>query len=254
LAPLLITPPLITPPLITPTLITVYNLTFVLFAVLPAIALMHGPDNFNLSLLPLALELLKAPAKLPELTLAGVLYMTLVCIVNRPAVAVKALEHDAVEILMRILREATPTELIATAGHAQRPHGLAISVMKDLVETAQAVDVDMTAQLLSCGYIDVLISALNAATELGAEHVNAEVVTYGGLWLLKVLDGKMLHQIEDKLRASPAMLRYMVDSTFTRNLPLLVNIGHTLIACSCFQATSLVLPTSAKQVALSEQS
>lgn len=169
-------------------------------------------DDFNLNFLPLALELLKAPEKLPEVTLAGVLYTTLICILNRPVVVVKALEHDAVAILMRILREATPTELIATAGHARRPHGLAISVMKDLAETAQAAGVDMTGQLLSCGYIDVLISALNAAMELGAENVNAEVVTYGGLWLLKVLDGEMLHQIEDKLRASPAMLRYMVES------------------------------------------
>ena len=169
-------------------------------------------DHFSLSLVPLALNMLKAPQKLPELTLAGIFYMVLMAIIGRPVVARAALELGAVDILVNILRDATPTELIATAGHAQKPHGLAISVMKDLVEAAQAGKIDMTTQLLSSGYIDILISALSAVEQLGAENVNAEVVTYGGLWFLKCLDGEAIGQIQDKLRAAPAMLRFMVDS------------------------------------------
>ena len=42
---------------------------------------------------------------------------------------------DAVAVLMVILHQASPTELIATAGFSRRPHGTAFATMKDLVES-----------------------------------------------------------------------------------------------------------------------
>ena len=125
-----------------------------LSAVMPAVPLTNirtPSDEFSLGLLPIAFKLLEAPEKLPELTLAGVMYTVVCGLVGRPAVAAKLLRQcDAVGVLMKILRAATPTELIATAGHAQKANGLAISVMKDLAETAQAGGIDMSGQLLSC--------------------------------------------------------------------------------------------------------
>lgn len=88
------------------------------------------------------------------------------------------------------------------------------------------------------GYIDVLISSLEAVQPLGADYANAEVVTYGGLWLLKVLDGEAIGQVEDKLRASPVMLRYMVDS----NIVSLAYLGQTSGTLGTMLAVRLLIP------------
>ena len=115
---------------------------------------------------------------------------------------------DAVAVLMVILHQASPTELIATAGFSRRPHGYAFAAMKDLVDTAQAGGADFTTQLLTSGFIDTLMSALSAVEEVGADFVSAHVVVTGALGIPAMLDGEALPQIEDKLRAMPSALRY----------------------------------------------
>jgi hypothetical protein len=169
-------------------------------------------DDRNLILCPLLLELLTAPEKLPDFALGGVLMALQQGVMGRPAVAAKLLELDAVAVLMGILRQASPTELVATAGFSRRPHGYALVAMKDLVESAQASGVDLTAELLAVGYIDTLMSALSAVEEVGADRANGCVVVWGGLWILSLLDGEALPQIEDKLRAIPSALRYAKES------------------------------------------
>ena len=169
-------------------------------------------DDRNLVLCPLVLELLAAPEKLPDFALSGILLTLHQGVVGRPAVAAKLLEHDAVAVLMAILRQASPTELIATAGFSRRPYGQAFATMKDLVDTAQAGGADLTTQLLTSGFIDTLMSALSAVEEVGADNVNAHVVVTGALGIPAMLDGEALLQIEDKLRAIPSALRYAKDS------------------------------------------
>jgi hypothetical protein len=169
-------------------------------------------DDRNLVLVPLWLELLKAPEKLPDFALCGVLYSLMGGIMARPAVVAKLLEHDPVAALMDTLRQVSPTELVATAGHSRRPHGLALDVMKELVDVAQAGGTDLTPQLLTSGFIDTLISALSAVEEVGAEHVHGFIVIWGAVSMPTILDGEALPQIEDKLRTIPSALRYLKDS------------------------------------------
>ena len=171
-------------------------------------------DDQNMFLCPLLLELLTAPEKLPDFALGGVLFALQCGVVGRPAVAAKLLDLDAVAVLMGILRQASPTELVSTAGFSRRPHGGALTAIKDLVETAQAGGADLTPQLLSGGLIDTLMSALSAVEEVGADHVFGCVVV-SSLWTLALLDGEALRQIEDKLRAIPSALRYLKDSNIT---------------------------------------
>ena len=64
---------------------------------------------------------------------------------------------------------------------------------------------DITAELLSCGYIDVVVSALAAMEQVGADDVNGMVGTCGPLWALKAMAGEALDQIEHKIRAIPTV-------------------------------------------------
>jgi hypothetical protein len=145
------------------------------------------------------------------LSAAGVLYALGCGLAGRPAVAAKMMEHDAMGTYMGLLRQASPAELVATAGHARKGHADLLWTIKELVESVQLGGGDLTAELLSCGYVDILVSALSAVEEVGAANVNGHMVVLGGMMLLKVLDGQALEQIEDKVRAAPATLRYLTD-------------------------------------------
>ena len=153
-------------------------------------------DDRNLVLCPLLLELLAAPEKLPDFALSGVLFAFQQGILGRPAVAAKLLELDATAVLMAVLRQASPTELVITAGYSRRPHGMVLFAVRDLVETAQAGGADLSAQLLTSGFIDTVMMALSAVEKVGADHVNGNVVVWGPLGLLTLLDGEALPQIE----------------------------------------------------------
>ena len=79
-------------------------------------------DDRNLVLFPLLLELLRAPAELPDFALVGVMAALSTGLTGRPAVAAKLLGQDPVAVLMAILRQASPRELVATVGFSRRPH------------------------------------------------------------------------------------------------------------------------------------
>jgi len=175
-------------------------------------------DDRNLALLPLLLQLLRAPDKLPAFALPGLLLAIGLGTMGRPAVASKLLEQGAFEVFMAIvrdMREASPSEMVATSGFSRRPHGLGLSCMKELVEACQAVGVDLTAQLLSSGCIDPVVSALTAVEKLGSENVNVIAVVWNILRFLTIVDGEALGQIEAKLRAVPSALRYIYESKIT---------------------------------------
>jgi hypothetical protein len=191
-------------------------------------------DDRNLVLVPLLLELLRAPEKLPDFTLPGVLWAMMCGSIGRPAVAAKLLEHDAIAVLMDILRQASPSELVAAAGYSRRAYGGALPAMRDLVESSQGGGVDLTAQLLSCGFIDVVVAALSAVEKVGEDNVNQGLVVYGLLGFLSVLDGEALPQIEEKLRAIPSALRCVKDSKMTllADFGLTASIFATIVAAN----------------------
>jgi hypothetical protein len=169
-------------------------------------------DDRNMVLLPLVLELLRAPEKLSDFILPGLYYAIHLGVLGRPAVATKLLEQGAIDVLMRFVREASPTELVATAGFSRHPHGWALACLKEIVEAGQAAGRDLTGTLLSCGCIDALVSAIAAAEQLGVENVNGHVVVWDILKFLTVLDGEALEQIEEKLRAVLPALRYIAEN------------------------------------------
>ena len=132
---------------------------------------------------------------------------------GQPKVAAKLLEHEAVSVLMDILRLVAPSELVATASFARRPHGWALTAIKDLAEGAQFGGVDLTPELLACGFIDAIVSALIAVEKLGVENVHGNVVVWGLLGALRALDGEATPQIEELARkALPSALRCVKDS------------------------------------------
>ena len=145
--------------------------------------------------------------------------------------------EDTIPTLMEILRQVPPSELLASAGFARRGHGAAFWVVKELVELGQSVGIDLTPQLLSCGYVDIMLSALNALEQQGAD-VNGFVTCFGILQLLKVVDGEGLPQIEAKLRAAPSTLRYIVDCgvgiAYMKDLGFHGGAYGTIIAANLF--------------------
>jgi hypothetical protein len=132
------------------------------------------------------------------------------CLAGRPAVAVKL--QDAVAVLMHIMQQSSsPEALVSRVGYARHASGGVLFAMKEVAESCQIGGIDLTTQLLSCGYVDVLVSGLSAIERVGAENVNVHKVALG-MMLLKVLDGEALGEIEDRLRAIPSALRYLKDS------------------------------------------
>ena len=145
---------------------------------------------------------------------AGVLIGIGQGVVGRPAVAAKLLEQGGLPVLVNLLLQVPPAQLVATAGHSRHPHGYAIWAVKELAEATQASGGDLSTELLSCGYIDLLVRALCAVQEVGADGVHGQVVVQGMLHCFVTLDGAALPEIEAKLRApGPAQaLRYVKDS------------------------------------------
>eukprot|EP01043_Picozoa_sp_COSAG02_P062726 COSAG02_NODE_8725_length_2462_cov_1.635633_2_plen_623_part_00 len=193
-------------------------------------------DDRNLALVPLLLELLKGWEKLPEFMMCGAFFALGQGVMARPAVATKLLELDAIAVLADILRQASPDEWVATAALARRPHGSALWCIKEINEAAQQTGIDLTAQLLSCGVIDSIISALSAVEQVGAVDVNALVVIWGPLMLLTTLGGVALGQIEDKLRTIPTALRYVKDSGLSNLVASgsAANVSGTIVAANLF--------------------
>ena len=169
-------------------------------------------DDRPLVIVPQMLELIREPAKLPDFMLVGVLSVLQSGLVGRPAVAAVFLKLGGLAALMQLVRARSPGELVAIDGFSRWPHGCALLAIKDLVESSQAGGVDLTAELLSCGFIDVMVSALSAVEEIGAENAQGVLVVMGILHSLLGLDGQALPQIEDKLRAIPSALRYVRSS------------------------------------------
>jgi hypothetical protein len=193
-------------------------------------------DHRNLALAPMLVELLKAPENLPDFALPGCVWVLACANASRPAVALKMLEHDVLSVLMSVLRRSSPAELVATAGFARRGHGQVLHVLRDVIEPAQIGGRDLTAQLLSSGLIDVVISGLSAVAKVEeVGEVNADVVFFG-LWFLKLIDGAALGQIEDKLRAAKPALRYLVDST-------IVEVAQFGFTCAMFSKILAAIAT-----------
>jgi hypothetical protein len=169
-------------------------------------------DDRNIALVPLLLQLLRTRDKLPEFALPGVLLAIGWGIIGRPTVASKLLEQGAFDVFMGTIREASPSEMVATAGFSRRPHAMALFCMKELVESCQVVGIDLTAQLLSCGCIDAVVSAMTAVEKLGSDMCNGVAVVWSILRFMTLVDGEALGQIEAKLRSVPSALRYVLEN------------------------------------------
>lgn len=181
------------------------------------IGLAYPDDDRNLALLPLLLELVKQPDKLPDFALAGALFAIAHGTIGRSAVAIKLLQLDALAVYMDLLRQASPRELASAS--VRRPHGIALWMVKEMAEHARGGGVDISGQLLSCGVIDILLSILSAAEEVGEKGCNGGVICFGCLFFLMVLDGEHRPAIEDKIRPKlQSALRFCVAHPGIRHL------------------------------------
>lgn len=168
-------------------------------------------DARNLALVPLMIDLLKEPQKLPPFALVGCVWQLAALVAGRPAVAAKMVEHGAVELYTSLLRQVTPVEQAATAGFSRGGYGEVYHAMRDLLEPAQIAGLDLTSKLLECGFIDELVGMLSAVKDIGYEKANGDVIVFA-VWSLKLLHGEALEPIENKLRAANSALRYLCDS------------------------------------------
>ena len=128
-------------------------------------------------------------------------------LVGRPAVSAKALEFEIVAVLMDVVRQATPSQLVTSAGFSRGGHAVALGAL-GLGVVESSVLPDPSRELLACGAVDTIVSALDAMEEVGADDANGTVVSCHLLYTLKVLDGEALDQVYDKLRAASSALRY----------------------------------------------
>jgi hypothetical protein len=208
---------------------------------MPAMFMMQyattNSDDRNMILCPLLLELLASPEKLPTFAMVGVVHAFHFGIIGRPVLAAKLLkEHDAIGVLMGILRKASPSELVAFPGFSRRPYGAALPAMRDLVENHQAngMNQDLTTQLLSCGFIDVVVAALSAVESVlvAEKRLNEGVVVYGLLGFLSILNDE---RIDDAVRAIPSALRCVKDSKAS----LLADVGLTASSQASLVAANL---------------
>lgn len=171
----------------------------------------RNQESRNIVLCPLLIELLRSPEKLPPFAMPGVLWTLGASIAGRPAVAAECLRHDVINVLVGVMRTAPAHELISTAGFARRG-GVAqvLPDMKEVVEALQLGGTDVTRQLLSSGYIDLLMETFEAVERVGQHNVTGHQLCWG-LVLLKELHGECLAEIEEKYREHRVALRYMID-------------------------------------------
>jgi hypothetical protein len=141
----------------------------------------------------------------------GVVYAIVHGVLGRPNATANLLAEGIIPTLISLARKVSPRELVSTAGCSRRPYGLVLFAMTELIKAAQVAGVDLTGQLLANGYIDLLIEALSAAEEVGAEGLNGTVVVWGILLLFLRLNGEAIGQIEDKLRTVTSSLRYLIE-------------------------------------------
>ena len=203
-------------------------------------------DDRNMALVPLLLQLLREPDKLPDFALSGALMAVSWTELGRPAVGSKFLDHGAFDVFMEILRQASPSEMVAAAGFSRRPHGYAFFCIKELIESCQVAGIDLSAQLLSTGFVDMVVSALKAVEELGSDGVNTFNLVWSVLRLVTVLDGEAYDQIEAKLRTVPSALRYIYDN----NLNHLADFGFTSRTMMTIVAANLCVAGSSVNVSL----
>ena len=121
--------------------------------------LLGGPsesEERNLRLTSLMLWLLRPEQELPGTLLSATHSCLTHMVVGRPAVAAHFLEEDGLEILCENLQRTAPKQWVTTEGYAQPEHGgVAFWAVCELLGAMSAGRADITARLLSSGYIDV---------------------------------------------------------------------------------------------------
>jgi hypothetical protein len=175
-------------------------------------------ESRNMVVGPMLLELLRDPESLPTFAMPGALWAFGHCVAGRPAVAAECMRHDAIDVLVGIMRATPRHELIATASFARRGgRAQVLPDMKELVEALQLGGTDVTPQLISTGFIDLIMEAFEAVEQVGHRNVTGHHLCWG-LVLLKELEGECLVEIEQKYREHKVALRYLIDHPVCHSL------------------------------------
>jgi hypothetical protein len=196
-------------------------------------------EDFNLAITPLLMEWMKTPPdELPDFTLVGILFAITHCLMAKPRVTELLLDqHEALSVFVDCMQQVTPAQLVSSAGSSHHPNGMAMHLMKDLIETAQAtLGRDLTPQLLELGFIDLLLDVLRSVPEVGSQNCHGVVCVWGYMRTLVILHGEKLQEIEDKFREERNALRYLIDNNiiFAQSLGLTGSAMASICAANLF--------------------
>ena len=122
-------------------------------------------EERNLAVCPLVMELLEPPGRIPACLLDCCHVMLAMMIAGRPAVAQRMLTDEVGffdHLIDTLKAHPTPLEWMNIDNVCRSNScGHILHVMKDLVESAQAAGVDITARLLDSGYIDLVLPLIH---------------------------------------------------------------------------------------------
>lgn len=160
-------------------------------------------------------------------------------VLARPAVAQHLLENGLLELAVQTLdREEGPQQWVsATSFWQQGFPGWVMQAMAHVLMGASTAGTDVTTLLVSSGYADMLVAALKAAEQIGADEACDCVVVAGALWTLEKIDsGHCLPQIEEKVRGAEGALRFCMDSglAHTTDLGLTAGVHGSILAANVF--------------------
>eukprot|EP01052_Picozoa_sp_SAG31_P018836 SAG31_NODE_1350_length_8681_cov_14.408879_4_plen_466_part_00 len=173
-------------------------------------------DAFNLALVEVTMGLFRKET-VPSALIVGAIHTMVHAVIGRPAVGRKLVELGVIGLAVATLRQTVPTEWVSAAA-AVRPgfSGYCFFLVKELVEAVANEGTDITAELLSSGYIDAVISGMEAVSQISsAMELCVSSICFGLLGsILAINSGACLAQIESKLRGSTAVkaaVRYLID-------------------------------------------
>eukprot|EP01043_Picozoa_sp_COSAG02_P051086 COSAG02_NODE_5334_length_4430_cov_2.102517_1_plen_616_part_00 len=179
------------------------------------------PDERNLSLVDMTWQLLTTPGKLPDAIRFGAHQLISHAQFGRPAVSRRLLDLGLLEHTVATLRQAPPMSWLTNEAACQAGfEGFLMHCVQELIDGCATDGLDLSQRLLSSGYVDCLVTALQtieaAGRETSPETWHIVVLVFGLMRALAggVDVGECAGAVIGKLRQSGSALRFLIDADF----------------------------------------
>jgi hypothetical protein len=147
-------------------------------------------DDRNVAVAPLLVEVIRS-GSLPDGLMSTALFCVAMCTAGRPQVCLQFYNLGLLDDLIAMLQQKREPLKWVSARRGGQPNQFAdwaFCAVKDIVEGIQVAHgdvrearVDVTTSLLKSGYIDMMLEALAAAEQVGADDVEPWPVIYSAL-------------------------------------------------------------------------